>query len=306
MASLVQCKSLPSNEDSSAAKRNFTSPLSYHVETIPNRNSPPAILLRKAWRDDHLTWSRNAEKIAAEAQLDGIYIVRTSLGDDAIGAQEAVEAYKSLSRVEHPFRNLKTARLDVRPVYVYSAGRVRAHVFLCTLACHVEWRLRRRLAPILFEDVDPEGARAQRTSPVQKAQPSDRARHKSATKTSAEGLPVHSLPTLLDDLATLALNSMELPGNPGHPFTVATQPTPLQSRAFELLGVDPAKMFPVRVQVEQRQLAETIGLYAYSPREVPTRAWAAAWPARKRAMAARYVAFMDRVSGQHGNLKRWR
>ena len=201
-------------------------------------------------RDDDLIWSRNEEKIAGEALLDGIYIVRTSLDAAAIGAYEAVEAYKSLSRVERAFRNLKTARLDVRPVYVYSTDRVRAHVFLCTLACHVEWHLRRRLAPILFEDDDPEGARAQRTSPVQKAQPSDRARHKSATKTSAESLPVHSLPTLLDDLATLALNIMELPDNPEHPFTVATQPTPLQSRAFELLGVDPAKMFPVRVQVQ--------------------------------------------------------
>ena len=199
-------------------------------------------------RDDDLTWSRNTEKIAAEAQLDGIYIVRTSLGEDAIGAHEAVEAYKSLSRVERAFRTLKTARLDVRPVYVYNAERVRAHVFLCTLACHVEWRLRRRLAPILFEDDDPEGARAQLTSPAQEAQPSERARRKSATKSTAGGLPVYSLPTLLDDLATLAVNVMELPGNPGHTFTGATQPTRMQRRAFELLGVDPAKMFPVRVQ----------------------------------------------------------
>ena len=123
-------------------------------------------------------------------------------------------AYKSLSRVERAFRNLKTARLKVRPVYLYSAGRVRAHVFLCTLACHVEWHLRRRLAPLLFEDDDPEGARAQRTSPVQPARTSERARRKSATRRTAEGLPVHSLSTLLDDLATLALNTVHLPDNP--------------------------------------------------------------------------------------------
>ena len=200
--------------------------------------------------DEDLTFERNAEKIAAEARLDGIYIVRTSLDADAIGAHEAVQAYKSLSRVERAFRNLKTARLEVRPIYVYNAGRVRAHVFLCALACHVEWHLRRRLAPLLFEDDDPKGARAQRTSPVQPARTSERARRKSASKTTAEGLPAHSLSTLLDDLATLALNTVHLPDNPENRFTVATQPTPMQRRTFELLDVDPVKMFPVRVQVE--------------------------------------------------------
>ncbi len=200
--------------------------------------------------DEDLTFERRAGKIAAEARLDGIYIVRTSLDAQAMGAHEAVEAYKSLARVERAFRTLKTARLQVRPVYVYSPERVRAHVFLCALACHVEWHLRRRLAPLLFEDDDPEGARAQRTSPVQPARTSERARRKSASKTTAEGLPVHSLPTLLEDLATLALNTVHLPDNPENRFAVATQPTPLQRRAFELLDVDPAKMFPVRVQVE--------------------------------------------------------
>ncbi|MCY4021976.1 MAG: IS1634 family transposase [Anaerolineaceae bacterium] len=203
-------------------------------------------------RDDDLTFTRNTGKIAAEARLDGIYIVRTSLDAHALGAHEAVAAYKSLSRVERAFRYLKTARLQVRPVYVYRPERVRAHVFLCTLACHVEWHLRRRLAPMLFEDDDPEGARAQRASPVPPARTSERARQKSASKTTAEGLPVHSLPTLLEDLATLALNTVHLPDNPQNRFTVATQPTPLQRRAFELLDLDPAKMFPVRVQAESR------------------------------------------------------
>ena len=200
--------------------------------------------------DDDLTFSRNTEKIAAEARLDGIYIVRTSLEAGDLDAHSAVAAYKSLSRVERAFRYLKTARLEVRPVYVYSAERVRAHVFLCTLACHVEWHLRRRLAPMLFEDDDREGAAAQRTSPVQPARTSEQARRKSASRTSAEGLPVHSLPTLLEDLATLTLNTVHLPDNPENGFTVATQPTPLQRRAFGLLDVDPAKMFPVRVQVD--------------------------------------------------------
>ena len=200
--------------------------------------------------DDDLRFERNAERIAAEARLDGIYIVRTSLDANAIGAHEVVEACKSLSRVERAFRNLKTARLQVRPVHVYSAGRVRAHVFLCALACHVEWHLRRRLAPLLFEDDDPEDARTRQDSPVQPARTSERARRKSASKTTAEGLPAHSLPTLLDDLATLAMNTVHLPDNPENRFAVATQPTPLQRRAFQLLDVDPVKMFPVRVQVE--------------------------------------------------------
>ena len=120
--------------------------------------------------DEDLTFQCNAGKIAAEARLDGIYIVRTSLDAGAIGAHEAVEAYNSLSRVERACRNMKTGRLEVRPMYVYGAGRVRAHVFLCALAYHVEWHLRRRLAPLLFQDDDPEGARAKRTSPVQAAQ----------------------------------------------------------------------------------------------------------------------------------------
>ena len=123
-----------------------------------------------------------------------------------------MEAYKSLSRVERAFRNPQDRPTRRAPVYVYTAERVRAHVFLCTLACHVEWHLRRRLAPMLFEDDDPEGARAQRTSPVQKAQPSERARHKSATKTTPAGLPAHSLTTLLDDLATLTLNTVPSAG----------------------------------------------------------------------------------------------
>ena len=199
---------------------------------------------------DDLTFRRKTEKIAAQARLDGIYIVRTSLDADDLDAQRAVAAYKSLSRVERAFRYLKTARLEVRPVYVYSAERVRAHVFLCTLACHVEWHLRRRLAPMLFEDDDPEGAAARRASPVQPARTSERARRKHASGTTAEGLPVHSLPTLLEDLATLSLNTVHLPDNPENRFNVATQPTPLQRRVFELLDVDPVKMFPVRVQVE--------------------------------------------------------
>ena len=200
--------------------------------------------------DDDLTWTRHDAGIAAEAQLDGIYIVRTSLPAGAIAADEAVDAYKALARIERAFRHLKTTRLEVRPVYVYTADHVRAHVFLCALACHVEWHLRRRLAPLLFEDDDPEGARAQRTSPVQPADVSPGAKEKAATRTTADGRPVHSLRTLLDHLASLTLNRIALAGNPDHAVTVAADPTPTQHQAFELLGIDPARMFPVSVQAD--------------------------------------------------------
>ena len=199
--------------------------------------------------DEALTWSRNQEKIAAEARLDGLYVIRTSLDAATMGPGEVVEAYKSLSRVEQAFRSLKTTRLQVRPVYVYNADRVRAHVFLCMLAYYVEWHLRRRLAPLLFEDDDRQQARAKRTSPVQPARISDRAKAKADTKTTAEGFPVHSLKTLLADLATLTLNQVTLPTNPDQGFPMIAQPTPLQRKAFELLEVDPTKIVPSTMPV---------------------------------------------------------
>ncbi len=195
--------------------------------------------------DDKLEWARDEGKIAAEALLDGIYIVRTSLPAEAISPDEAVLAYKSLSRVERAFRCLKQSRLQVRPIYVYSADHVRAHVFLCMLAYYLEWHLRKRLAPLLFEDDDREGATAQRKTPVQKAEVSERAKRKAATKTTETGLPAHSLRTMLQDLGNLTCNEATLPGQPNHPFTIIAKPTPLQAEAFQRLGVEPGKMIPV-------------------------------------------------------------
>ena len=191
--------------------------------------------------DDDIRWSRRQEKIDAEAQLDGIYIIRTSLEASDIGAAEAVEAYKSLSQVERAFRSLKTAQLALRPVFVYSEDHVRGHVFLCLLAYYLEWHLRRRLAPLLFEEEDRSGARALRTSPVQKAQVSERTKTKAGRKRTADGLPVHSLRTLLADLGTLTLNQVTLPDAPEHPFPMFAKPTPLQAKAFELLDVNPTR-----------------------------------------------------------------
>ena len=191
--------------------------------------------------DDDIRWSRRQEKIDAEAQLDGIYVIRTSLEASALSAGKAVEAYKSLAQVEQAFRSLKTTQLALRPVYVYSEDHVRGHVFLCLLAYYLEWHLRRRLAPLLFQEEDRAGARALRKSPVEKAQVSARTKAKAARKSTAEGLPVHSLRTLLADLGTLTLNQVTLPDAPGHPFPMFAKPTPLQQKAFDLLGVDPTR-----------------------------------------------------------------
>src|SRR5262249_57367035 len=115
-----------------------------------------------------------------EARLDGIYVIRTSVPAQQLDAEEAVQAYKDLARVERAFRSLKTVDLDIRPIRHWNADRVRAHVFLCMLAYHVEWHLRDALAPLLFHDTDLDAARAERSSPVVSTEPSPAAKSKKA------------------------------------------------------------------------------------------------------------------------------
>ena len=166
-----------------------------------------------------LLWSRNQQRIHNEAQLDGIYVIRTSLPADAINAHDAVAAYKSLSTVERAFRTIKTTRLEVvQPIYVYSEAHVRGHVFLCMLACYLEWHLRRRLKPFLFDDPHPPS----RSSPVQQAKVSPAAAHKANSKKTSSGDPAHSMTTLLADLATLCLNEVTL--CPDFPMTSSQLP----------------------------------------------------------------------------------
>ena len=161
-----------------------------------------------------LTYRRNASSIAAEAALDGLYVVRTSVPGTTLDAPGTVRAYKRLSTVERAFRSLKTVDLKVRPVFHRSAERVRAHVLLCMLAYYVEWHMRQRLSSMLFDDEDREAAEAARTSIVAPAQVSDTARAKARTKRTAEGDPVQSFRTLLADLATVTRNTVapRLPG----------------------------------------------------------------------------------------------
>ena len=189
--------------------------------------------------DDAFGYRRKPESIAAEAALDGLYVVRTNLPAGELDAEGAVRAYKRLSAVERAFRSLKTVDLKVRPVFHRTAERVRAHVFLCMLAYYVEWHMRQRLRPLLFDDDDPAAAEAARASVVAPARVSDAAREKARGKRTADGLPVHSFRTLLGDLATVARNRVvpRLPGT--EPFDILTRPTALQREAFKLLGVRP-------------------------------------------------------------------
>ena len=187
--------------------------------------------------DTKLTFARKTEAIAAEAATDGIYIVRTNLSPEVLDDAAAVRSYKSLSQVERAFRCIKTVDLQVRPVHHWLADRVRAHVFLCMLAYYLEWHMRQKLAPLLFDDMDKEAAEAARKSVVAKAQRSPSARKKQSTGVTPEGLPVHSFRTLLADLATLARNTIVTAVTPDLPLTVSTRPTAVQLRAFELLDV---------------------------------------------------------------------
>ena len=195
--------------------------------------------------DSSFSYERHSEGIAVEAALDGIYIIRTSVSEVEFTADEAVRAYKDLSHVESAFRSLKTVDLKVRPIYHRLPNRVRAHVFLCVLAYHVEWHMRRALARILFDDDDKEFAESLRTSIVAPAQRSPKATSKAQAKRTADDEPVHSFRSLLKDLATLAKNQVCSPAKtnaePAAEFEMLTTPTPLQRRAFELLevGVSP-------------------------------------------------------------------
>ena len=188
--------------------------------------------------DESFAFHRDEAGIADEQQLDGIYIVRSNVEPEQFDAAQTVRAYKDLSKVERAFRSLKSVDLKVRPIYHRRADRVRAHVLLCMLAYYVEWHMRQALAPLLFDDHDPAAAERQRSSVVRKAKRSPAARAKAARKRTAEDLPVHSFRTLLTDLGTLTANTMRVADSDAT-FMLLTEPTPVQQRCFELLGVTP-------------------------------------------------------------------
>src|SRR6201998_3286361 len=190
--------------------------------------------------DADFSFARKQDAIEAEARLDGIYVIRTNLKAPTLDDSATVRAYKSLAQVERAIRSIKTVDLHIRPIFHWTPPRVRAHVFLCLLAYHVEWHLRQRLAPMLYDDAEKVTAEALRTSVVAKAQRSPSAIAKQTHGTTPDGLPVHSLQTLLADLATLARNVVTTALSPVHEFVVLTRPTKLQQKALALLAINPA------------------------------------------------------------------
>jgi transposase len=192
--------------------------------------------------DGHLFFQRRIDQIEEEARLDGIYVIRTSLPAEHLDAAETVQAYKDLARVERAFRSLKTIDLEIRPIRHWTAERVRAHVFLCMLAYHVEWHLRDALAPLLFHDTDLAMARMERPSPVAKTEPSEAVKAKKATKRSHNGQRVMSFASLIAHLATFVRSTVRVPSRPEHPFTLYSKATPLQEAAFTLLKIDPVRV----------------------------------------------------------------
>ncbi len=188
--------------------------------------------------DESFSYKRREQQIREEAALDGIYVIRTSVSPDVLNTEETVKAYKGLSVVERAFRSFKSVDLKVRPIHHRLADRVRSHVFLCMLAYYVEWHMRQRLAPILFDDEDKKIAAGLRKNVVAPAQRSPKAKRKAASKrTEEDDLPVHGFQTLLADLSTIVKNQIQplIPGSPS--FDKLTTPTHLQQKALDLLGV---------------------------------------------------------------------
>ncbi len=188
--------------------------------------------------DGRFGYTRDAVRIAAEAALDGLYVVRTSLAAEQLDPAAAVTAYKALAHTEQQFRAFKDD-LAVHPIFHVRERRVRGHLLLCLLAAYVRWHLAQALTPLLFRDEAP----PQRDDPVLPPQRSAGARRKAHTHQTPDGLPVSSLRGLLVHLATLTRNRVIPAGaDERAAFEVLARPTPLQAHAFELLGVNPARM----------------------------------------------------------------
>lgn len=183
---------------------------------------------------NQFAYERRESKIAEEAALDGLYVIRTSVKAKDISSDETVRTYKSLSQVERAFRSMKTVDLEIRPIYHWKDDRIRAHVFLCMLAYYVEWHLRRNLKPLLFDDHERESAEASRTSIVAPAPRSQAAKQKDSEKRTNDDYPVQSYRSLLKDLSTMCRNYANAQSAE---FSILTTPTRLQRRVFELLGL---------------------------------------------------------------------
>ena len=192
--------------------------------------------LRYRITDDSLTFERDSAAIEGEAALDGIYVIRTSVSAETLGAEEVVRAYKDLAEVEQAFRVMKGFALEVGPIRHRLEERVRAHVFLCMLAYYVRSHMEKALAPLLLTDHDPQGAEGRRVSVVAPAQRSRAGERKVRRRRTDDGDPARSFDTLMKDLMTLTKNETRVQGTEAT-FDRYPCPTPLQQKALELLGV---------------------------------------------------------------------
>jgi transposase len=185
--------------------------------------------------DTSFTFERKREAIAAEAALDGIYIIRTSVAATRMDSADCVRNYKALANVERAFRSLKTVDLKVRPIHHRTADRVRAHILLCMLAYYVEWHMREAWRELMFADVD-QAAKATR-DPVAPAQRSQLALDKVASRTVDDGTPAHSFCTLMAELGSIVRNTCRTPGaGPDAPtFDIVTTPNATQRHALDLI-----------------------------------------------------------------------
>jgi len=177
-------------------------------------------------------FTRDQDQITAEAAMDGLYVIRTTVAPEQMDSAKVVATYKSLARVERDFRSLKAIDLDLRPIHHYTETRVRAHVFICMLASYLVWHLRQAWAPLTFTDEN----RPDPIDPVAPAQRSHAADAKAATKTTTEHLPARSFTALLDHLGTLTRNHLRVAGHDESGFDLLAIPTPTQRAAFELLS----------------------------------------------------------------------
>ena len=186
--------------------------------------------------DGGLSWRRDEDKIAAEAELDGIYVIRTSATEEKLGTAGTVEAYKDLGNLERDFWSMKAEDIELRPIYHYLENRVRAHVFLCMLATYLTWHLRQALAPLTFTDNN----KPAREDPVVPARRSAMATVKDTAKITPDKLPVRGYHELVAHLATLTRNTVSFNGRR---LEKLSAPTPEQRRVFDLLG----KPIPLRL-----------------------------------------------------------
>ena len=186
---------------------------------------------RREITDTTFTYHRDQAGIDAEAALDGIYVLRTSVPATELDPAAVVESYKNLAHVERDFRSIKTDDLDLRPIHHRLDERVRAHVLICLLACYLVWHLRKAWAPLTFTDEHPPA----RDNPIAPAQRSPQAHAKASTQHDANGNPLRSFRGLLDHLATLTRNDIHYHGTNATVPTLA-EPTPDQRRAFDLIG----------------------------------------------------------------------